>query len=155
MIDPQTIDLAILPWIPLNATAGFPKCPAIYFAIDSENQVQYIGRSINIRGRWKTHHRYGDLAAIGQIRIAYLFIEAIELLPEIESALIEWFNPPLNGWQNKLKKPRGGFSKQVSFRITDDLYEELYKRALEKDLTVAEYTRELVTALVKEQQQCS
>ena len=51
--------------------------------------------------------------------------------------------------------PRGGFSKQVSFRITDDLYEELYKRALEKDLTVAEYTRELITALVKEQQQCS
>jgi predicted DNA-binding protein len=48
--------------------------------------------------------------------------------------------------------PRGGFSKQVSFRINDDVYKELFDRATEKGLTVAEYTRELVTALVKEEQ---
>jgi predicted HicB family RNase H-like nuclease len=48
--------------------------------------------------------------------------------------------------------PRGGFSKQVSFRINDDLYQELSERASEKGLSVAEYTRDLITAIVKNQQ---
>lgn len=33
------------------------------------------------------------------VRIAWLIVDAPELLPEIEAALIEWFNPPLNGYQ--------------------------------------------------------
>lgn len=96
MINPSEINLSSLPWVPLDATAGFPAQPGIYFAIDSLNQVQYIGRSANVQGRWKSHHKYSDLAAIGGVRIAYLFVDAPDLLPEIEAALIRWFTPPLN-----------------------------------------------------------
>lgn len=96
MIDPDSIDFSVLPWMPLDATAGFPAQPGIYFAIDSQGVVQYIGRSRDVRGRWKKHHRYKDLNAGGGIRIVYLFCDAIELLPEIEVALIHWFNPCLN-----------------------------------------------------------
>jgi predicted HicB family RNase H-like nuclease len=47
--------------------------------------------------------------------------------------------------------PRGGFTKQVLIRISNELYEELRLKAKEKDLSVAEYTRELVSNVVKEQ----
>ncbi len=96
MIKPESLSLSELPWVPLDATAGFPAQPGIYFAIDSQGVVQYVGISGDVRGRWKQHHRYKRLAQMGGVKIAYLFIDAPELLPDIEDALIEWFNPPLN-----------------------------------------------------------
>jgi uncharacterized protein (DUF4415 family) len=104
MINPSDIRLDSLPWVPLNATNGFPEQPAVYFAIDSQDRIQYIGRSSNVRGRWKNHHRYEELAAIGGVKVVYLFIEAPELLPEIEAALIEWFDPPLNVFRRAVKQ---------------------------------------------------
>ena len=95
-INPQDINLASLPWLPLEAKSAFPQQPAIYFAIDFCGNVQYIGRSVNPKSRWSSHHKFPELQKIGQIKISYLFIESIELLPEIEKALILWFDPPLN-----------------------------------------------------------
>lgn len=95
-INPKTLDIKTLPWLPLEEKAAFPKKSAIYFAIDSQGTVQYIGRSANVRQRWGNHHKYDVLSEIGNVKIAYLFVDAVELLPKIEAALIEWFNPPLN-----------------------------------------------------------
>ncbi len=94
MLNPAEINLSSLPWVPLDATAGFPKKPGIYFAIDSQGEIQYIGRTKDVRGRWQNHHRFEVLDAIGGVKIAYLFIDSPELLPEIEEALISWFDPP-------------------------------------------------------------
>ena len=96
MINPETLDLTSLPWLPLEEKSAFPKKSAIYFAIDSLGTIQYIGRSLDVHQRWLNHHKYKTLNDIGNIKIAYLFIDAVELLPEIEAALIDWFNPPLN-----------------------------------------------------------
>jgi len=96
MINPQKLDLKSLPWLPLEEKSSFPRKSAIYFAIDSTEKVQYIGRSNNVYQRWINHHKYNHLANIGNIKISYLFIDNLELLPEIETALIEWYQPPLN-----------------------------------------------------------
>jgi hypothetical protein len=96
MIKPSELDLSSLPWLPLNAVLAFPRQPAVYFAIDSQHRVQYIGRSVDPKTRWSKHHCYKQLNSIGGICIAYLFIESSELLPEVEQALIQWFRPPLN-----------------------------------------------------------
>lgn len=96
MIKPESIDLASLPWLPLEEKTAFPKRASIYFAIDSLGNVQYIGRSVNTKRRWGNHHKYHDLTGIGGVRIAYLFVDSPELLPNIEKALIQWFQPPLN-----------------------------------------------------------
>ncbi len=95
MINPESLDLSTLPWLPLDERTAFPKQPAIYFAIDSQGNIQYIGRSVNPKIRWYSHHKYDELQAIGNIRIAYLFMD-VDLLPSVESALIDWFDPPLN-----------------------------------------------------------
>jgi excinuclease UvrABC nuclease subunit len=87
MINPSSIDLKTLPWLPLEEKTAFPKQAAIYFAIDSLGCVQYIGRSVNVRTRWCTHHKYSQLNSIDNIRIEYLFVDIPKLLPQIEEAL--------------------------------------------------------------------
>ena len=96
MINPSNLDLKSLPWLPLTEKSAFPKQAAIYFAIDSLGCVQYIGRSVNVRARWGSHHRYSQLDAIGGVKVAYLFVDMPELLPQIETALIAYFQPVLN-----------------------------------------------------------
>lgn len=95
MVSPESINLATLPSVALRDRAMLPTTPCIYFAIDSQGVVQYIGKSSNPRVRWQTHHKGVDLALIGGIRIAYLETDA-DLLPQIERALIAYFRPPFN-----------------------------------------------------------
>jgi hypothetical protein len=61
MIEPSKIDLKSLPWLSLDSKSAFPRKPTIYFAMNSEGIVQYIGRLINPKARWTNHHKYEDL----------------------------------------------------------------------------------------------
>ncbi|MGL5061898.1 MAG: GIY-YIG nuclease family protein [Microcoleus sp.] len=92
MINPLAINPLSLPCVSVEDRKRLPKTPSIYFAIDAQNQIQYIGRSINPRQRWANHHRFGE---VQNCRISYFECDAI-LLSEIELALIDYFNPPLN-----------------------------------------------------------
>lgn len=96
MINPSTIDLTALPSVSLSDRGELPTDPCIYFAINSLGVVQYIGRSANPAKRWENHHRYRALSPMQGVRIAYMHVDP-DLLPQVEAALIEWFNPPLNG----------------------------------------------------------
>jgi hypothetical protein len=95
MINLSSINPMMLPFVPLEDRSALPLDPCIYFAIDSQGTIQYIGRSVNPRQRWQYHHRHDDLVQMTGVRIAYLNLDA-DLLPVVEKALIEWFNPPLN-----------------------------------------------------------
>lgn len=95
MINLETLDLSTLPGVALESKSELPTQSAIYFAIDSQGTIQYIGRSGNLKQRWSQHHRYSQLVSTGNIRIAYLFLDA-DLLPNVEEALIKWFQPHLN-----------------------------------------------------------
>jgi excinuclease UvrABC nuclease subunit len=44
-----------------------PDCSCIYYVIDEQQIVGYVGRSINLRKRWNgenPHHRYNQLISI-------------------------------------------------------------------------------------------
>ncbi len=55
MINLQTINLLLLPSVDLNERSQLPSQPCIYFAIDSQGIIQYIGRSVNPRLRWNAN----------------------------------------------------------------------------------------------------
>ena len=99
MINPSEIDVAVLPSLPLSERSSLPSTPGIYFAIDSLGQIQYIGKSVNIRQRWIGHHQLEGLDIIGGIKISWLVVEDPKLLYHIETALINYFRPPLNQTQ--------------------------------------------------------
>ena len=96
MIKPQEIDLESLPSVLLKDKDDLPRFAGIYFAIDDKDKIQYIGCTKNIKRRWSRHQRYAELEKLGNVKIAYLLVDSFDLLPRIESALIHWFNPPLN-----------------------------------------------------------
>ena len=93
MLNPATIDPLTLPSVPVSDRKQLPEVPCIYFAIDSADTIQYIGKSVNPRRRWAQHHKRGSVEGC---RIAYFDCDEI-LLDEIELALISYFDPPLNG----------------------------------------------------------
>ncbi|MBW4603941.1 MAG: GIY-YIG nuclease family protein [Calothrix sp. FI2-JRJ7] len=96
MIGLEQPNLKPLPWVSLNAKSQLPATSGIYIAINSQNKVEYIGRSVNIRQRWENHHRYKQLKSIGGIKLCYLAVENVDLLNRLETALITCLKPPLN-----------------------------------------------------------
>lgn len=97
MIEAKSVDVSSLPFVQLEEEFLLPAVPGIYFAIAVDGTVQYIGRSQNLRARWQQHHRKIDLKQMPGVRVAWLQVDMPELLPLIEEALINHFEPPLNG----------------------------------------------------------
>lgn len=95
---PQSIDPQALPSIPFEWHNALPKCPAIYFVLQNE-EILYIGRAADLMKRWRNHpitHQFQDKAL--SIRIAWLECSDPKLLPTIELAVIQFFQPVFNQW---------------------------------------------------------
>ena len=80
----------------LSQRREFPACSAVYLVVGEDQEVFYIGRTVNLRQRWKNHHKYSLFIAINRVRLAWLEISDLYLLPPIEEALIRHFKPPHN-----------------------------------------------------------
>lgn len=92
-----------LPSVPLLERHNLPRCQSIYFVLE-DGQVLYIGRTVNLNQRWAVHHILPQLKMRkGEVRIAWLECSVAELLPEIETGLIEHFQPLLNVVNNPLR----------------------------------------------------
>lgn len=96
MLNPQTVNPLSLPSLPLEWRTALPECPGIYFVIDANGTVQYIGRSANIRQRWTSHNKLEALKEFTEIKLAWLEVSDKALLSSVEDALINYFQPPLN-----------------------------------------------------------
>lgn len=118
MINPKTIDLSSLPSLPIEQRKNLPVAAGIYFAIDSLGSVQYIGRSANIKQRWLNHHRSSELQEVDRVKLAWIEVSDCSMLPEIESALIEWFKPILNARRlPSLSSPSRGILVQRTVEV--------------------------------------
>ena len=155
MINPGTLDLSTLPSVPLESKSELPNKSAIYFAIDSLNNIQYIGKSVNLKQRWYGHHRLSQLDAIGNVRIAYLFMDE-DLLDSVEAALIDWFKPALNA--TVIENDKSNSSDTVTIRIRKTAYDRLKQIAKGDrrdmidilDLLLLEANQTLIDKLLKE-----
>lgn len=125
MIVPAQVNPALLPSVRLESRKQLPENPCIYFAIDPQNTIQYIGRSVNPRQRWQSHHRFKQLNQMGGVKIAYLDVSDPELLPEIEEALIQHFSPILNG-RNPMRKVDAFPGRSRPSRISDEVRKQLF-----------------------------
>lgn len=96
-----------LPSVSLSELQSLPECPGIYFVIDKDCSVLYIGKADNLRRRWnKWHHRF-DQAAENGAKVAWMQVSSKILLFDIEKALIQYFQPTANGtrYERKLRQP--------------------------------------------------
>lgn len=99
----ELIDPFKLPSVYLSDRKHLPSCPAIYFAIDAENRLLYVGQATNLAARWKNHHREHQLQEINKdslVRIAWQSW-TLEDLSEAERYFINNLHPLLNGTEVK------------------------------------------------------
>ncbi|MBD2211890.1 GIY-YIG nuclease family protein [Nostoc linckia FACHB-104] len=143
MINPSTINPLALPSMPLGWKKALPKCACIYFAIDASNQVQYIGQTHNLKTRWINHHRLKHLQDMDGVRLAWMEISDTSLLPEIEQALIAWFDPPINRLRDGTCNPSTDKTR-VSTYIDQRLKELAEKVGASQGRSLSNYVEQLI-----------
>lgn len=101
--------IAKLPNLPLKSRGQLPEKSGIYYVIDDQSIIWYIGLAKNLRSRWagKSHHRIYQLEKQRKkvFTIYYEFVHETQL-DAIEQQRIEQYNPQLNGTIVKTKKLR-------------------------------------------------
>lgn len=109
----DAIDPLALPYVMMSELRYLPTCAGVYFAIEAGDQVAYVGQSVNIRNRWRRHHREGDLCDLSDleaargVKIAWLEVSDLAKLSEIEREMIQRFRPRLNKARSVASRPRG------------------------------------------------
>jgi len=125
-----------LPSLPLAQRRSLPSCPAIYFVLEGCSLCQC--KANNLLQRWAMHHRYSQLKSMENVRLEWFGCSHASLLPEIEQALIEWFNPPMNGLAVATDKAR------VSTYIDYELKEQAEKAAQLERRSLSNYLEQLI-----------
>ncbi|MBD1852996.1 GIY-YIG nuclease family protein [Cyanobacteria bacterium FACHB-502] len=104
----SALQLTKLPNLPLPQREHLPACPAVYFALDSNDRVLYIGKAKNLWSRWQNHHRLEQLTYLHKrapVRLCWLDLsDRIEQLDAEESYYIELYRPLLNRTKVPVKK---------------------------------------------------
>jgi len=95
----KDIKISELPVINLLKKDNLPNCAAIYFVSDSNGQVLYIGRTVNLVERWREHHRFNQLKRFNRkTRISISWMSCsndINTLSHLENEFIILYKPPL------------------------------------------------------------
>ncbi|PSM48463.1 hypothetical protein C7Y66_14210 [Chroococcidiopsis sp. CCALA 051] len=134
------LDLSKLPSVPLSRKADLDRCSAIYFALDSNHNVLYVGKAINLLFRWKDHHRFEQLSQINRtnsIRLAWWECTPDpQVLTQAENHFIKVYKPLLN---NSIVPtiPKGDFSVVLSKLATNTIIMGLFKRSYGYELKLA------------------
>ena len=113
-----------LPKIALQAKQLLPEYSGIYYVLDDNNNIWYIGQAKNIRKRWqgKSHHRIYQLAAQKKKHFTIYYEQVSESqLGSIEKQRIENYHPHLNSSPVKTKKvrPRETLLRETIAAIAD------------------------------------
>ena len=105
---PDDLQLDILPYVEFMEKDKLPEIAGIYFAIDKNHKVYYVGKAQNLRNRWVGHHRYDQLKEINKktnIKLSWYGCENNEnTLTQLENYFIATYHPVLN--QTKVEAKR-------------------------------------------------
>lgn len=74
-----------------------PKIPGIYFVLNNDKELLYIGTTCNLKRRWKSHHLKKDLIDNKWYLVIKFYItKPFDTFEQEESFLIALLRPPLN-----------------------------------------------------------
>jgi hypothetical protein len=135
---PETIDLRDLPSLSLGDRCQLPNVAALYFVLNAQHEVLYIGRAKSLKSRWRSHHRLADFAPHAEIRIAWVTVSDHYLLPALEDACLAYFHPPYNRCAAEYIA--------VTFRMPPDLLSKVRSRC---DTSGAPLNTELIRLVEK------
>jgi hypothetical protein len=80
---------------PPSPRSLIPNTSAVYFILDRNGAVQYVGAARNIRFRWFQHHQRSQVRRLPKARLAWLGLHP-NYLATVEAQFIRKLDPPLN-----------------------------------------------------------
>jgi predicted GIY-YIG superfamily endonuclease len=89
------VQISYLPSVAFEYRQDLPAVPALYFVLNSQRDVMYIGQTNNLSTRWKGHQRAIQMQA-GGYRIHWYRIDDEQQRITTESQAIKYFRPPWN-----------------------------------------------------------
>ncbi len=95
VIDPKDVNPLDLPSLLLESRHELPDTSALYFVLDEDDEILYIGRTISLVKRWRGHHLFAEFEQLGNVRIAWMECDA-RLITSSETKFIAHFKPLLN-----------------------------------------------------------
>jgi hypothetical protein len=130
MSNRKVVDLTLLPSVPLSEKRHLPSETGVYFVIDGDGIVRYVGASLNIKKRFSSHNKAETFRNMGEVVVAYARVEAALLKP-VEQLMIHCFKPQLNEVGGYLSGVLfAGSQSRIASPATVDA--ELYKKFCEK-----------------------
>ncbi|MBE9016937.1 GIY-YIG nuclease family protein [Chroococcidiopsidales cyanobacterium LEGE 13417] len=106
----DSIDLHIdrLPYVEFLKKERLPESAGIYFVIDGERKIWYVGKAQNLKARWKGHHRADQLQKIHKKNPLKIFWHSCDrgetILAQLETFFIEKYYPVLNQTKVEIKR---------------------------------------------------
>lgn len=146
MINPEEVKVDNLPYVLLKNKKRLPQKSGVYFVLDFESTIHYIGQSRNIFKRWKSHHKKYEVQNYRDVKIAYLLIKDTKLLVRTEREMINYFNPPLNGTceiKEELKRVRKGVT------LNTKIWSLIEMKANNQHISVNRYFENLLFDMLK------
>lgn len=135
LLAPETINIRALPAVALAEKGLLPNVAAIYFVLNADHDVQYIGRASSLCFRWTSHHMLEELRTLPDVRIAYLVMDDPDDLPSLEKECIAHFVPPLNRLGQYRPKTNGMTYKKKLLRIPAEILEALEEESDFEDMS--------------------
>lgn len=119
-----------------------PDEPGIYFVL-SGNEVKYIGRAVDINGRFRYsgHHHHRLIVEMHRPKVGWIICPP-ERLVELEAKYIDEYNPVLNTQIRPLK--RGMKSKMISTLLPADERQMLVEAAAEREVGITKLIRNIL-----------
>ena len=87
--------ISLLPSLAFEYRADLPPTPAVYFVLNDQRSVMYIGATENLRVRWKSHHRAPQMV-VGAYRIHWTEVADADQRSAMERQAIDYFRPLWN-----------------------------------------------------------
>jgi excinuclease UvrABC nuclease subunit len=125
---PETIDVELLPSLPLQKRLLLPNIAAVYFVLSNTTEVLYVGRSQSLCFRWQSHGLFYELEAIESVKIAWIPVDTEANLISLEASCIAYFQPPYNKFPRKTRTEAATY-QTVTLRFPKEMLASCRERA--------------------------
>lgn len=82
--------------LPLSKYKDFPEASGIYKVRDCSGQIIYIGKALNFKQRWKSHHKTIEILSICNTATIQFTFLPIHIMGYVEHCLVKKLQPCLN-----------------------------------------------------------
>lgn len=141
------LNIATLPSLPFSDRAKLPTIGAVYIICGADQRVLYVGATLQLRDRLKSHHRRKQFGSIEHVSIAWIEEDHPKRRLKMEAELIKQLDPKLN--RNSVPLTADSLVNLTAL-VTLDTFWAVKRLAEQEERTVSNFTKRLIEQALKD-----